>query len=195
MKTTFSVLITLLCLVPFALSRGIEVLLKIPGIHGGCQVKGYEGYIVLHSFSFGVETRGPSMVTMIEGRTPPGKPEFDQIVMSKQIDGASASLARLAFSGDRMTDVEVVIITQDGTSAGYREIQRFKLDHAVVGGWTTQASPLGGIPGESFHLDYDKIASVIAGPLNARGEATKPDTFSWDLVANRPWGNSGIKGM
>jgi type VI secretion system secreted protein Hcp len=156
------------------------ILVLVPGVKGDSKIKGFEGWFVANSFSFGVERELPeSGAKAGTADVNIGVGELQQVTISKPLDAASAQLAQLAMNGSSPGNVEIAFVemAQDGKQIVYL---RYTLDRCFVKSWSTSGDA-DDRPTEEVAFYYNKIAFNYALPAGGNVGA------GWDRVTNKPF--------
>ena len=166
------------------------IYVKIEGLKGDVTTKGYEGYFVADSFSFGVEREmkesgekgGTADINI-------GVGELQEVTISKSMDRTSGSLAQFAINGNSpgTAEIEFVEVAGDGSAHTYL---KYKLDRCFVKSWSTSGDA-DDRPTEEVAFYYNKIAFSYAQTKDGR-TFEQTSTMSWDNVKNEPWNDHGL---
>jgi type VI secretion system secreted protein Hcp len=174
--------VTILALVlvgfPRAAEAQEEILLKIEGVDGESTLKGYEKWIGIQSWSWGVSNQPPPASVARDYAA--GKAEFSPLNVMKQVDVSTAALLRAAATGNHLKKVTLVILRPD--ARGMTVLLKMDLEDVVVSSVQHSGSAGGEAPTESVALAFGKVMLEFFPSMNA---AVKP-TFSWNLMENRP---------
>ncbi len=155
----------------------MAIYMKYEGVPGEVTVKGFEKFIEVESFQFGIgrhisSARGTSTR---EG----GDASISEVVVTRQTDGATVKFFEEAVTGKLNKVVEIKFAR---TGAGEsQEYLGFKLEGCGIAGLSFSAS--GGQdsrPSESMHMNFDKITCKY----NPIGDdfTGSPATYGWDLA-------------
>ena len=174
-----------LTLIGYSNEAFAAIYVKIPDIKGDVTTRGYEGWFVADSFSFGVEREmkesgekaGTEDINI-------GVGELQECTISKSMDMASANLAQYAINGNSLGQAEIhfVEIASDGQPQTYL---KYKLDRAFVKSWSTSGDA-DDRPTEEVAFYYNKIAFNYT-PTKDGKTTGESSTFSWDRTRNSVW--------
>lgn len=122
-------------------------------IKGNVTAKGYEDWIDISSFQFGVG-RGISMEVGGMASREATRPSISEIALSKAMDAASGGLFKESVSGSEGVKVEIHLV-----QTGATEIQKFavyELEGCMVSSYSVSGSE-GGAPFENISLSFAKV--------------------------------------
>ncbi|CAH0990133.1 hypothetical protein SIN8267_00218 [Sinobacterium norvegicum] len=125
---------------------------------GNVTAKGYEGWIEVDSFSFGVG-RGISMEAGHLSNREATRPSISEITVSKAMDAASGGLFKQSVTGDEGIQVEVHIV-QTG-AAGLEKYATYTMDDCLISSYSVGASA-GGAPQETVSISFARIEANLA---------------------------------
>lgn len=164
------------------------ILVRIDGVPGDCQIKGFDDYFTAESFGFGVERE---LADSAKGGTEDvniGLGELQECTISKSMDTASAQLARRAISGSscKTADIKFVeaIIDKDEKNKNVVYLA-FRLDNVFIKSWS-MSGDADDRPTEDVALWYNKIAFMY-WPTKDGKSFPKGYDCCWDQVQSRPW--------
>ncbi len=164
------------------------ILVRIDGVTGDCQIKGFKNYFTAESFSFGVERE---LADSAKGGTADvniGIGELQECSISKSMDTASAALARRAISGSscETADIKFVeAIMLDGGTPKNVVYLHFLLDNVFIKSWS-MSGDADDRPTEEVALWYNKIAFVYFPTSDGKNFPRGYDC-AWDQVTAKPW--------
>jgi type VI secretion system secreted protein Hcp len=149
------------------------------GIDGSVTAKGYEKWVELHSFQFGV-SRGITTPTGRAANREAGGPQITEIVVTKVQDGASARLYQEAVSGtgDKVVKIDLVK-TDKGKFEAYLQ---YVLENTIISSFNFSSS--GDRPLEALSLNFTKI-TYHTTQMDSANKTGKPDRGMWDLVESK----------
>lgn len=122
-------------------------------IKGNVTAKGYEDWIEISSFQFGVG-RGISMEVGQMANREATRPSISEISCSKAMDASSGGLFKESVSGAE--GVKVVIHLVQTGAAEIQKFAEYTLEECMVSSYSVSASE-GGAPHESVSLSFGKI--------------------------------------
>ncbi|MCO1332920.1 type VI secretion system tube protein Hcp [Microbulbifer sp. OS29] len=126
-------------------------------IKGNVTAKGYEDWIEVDSFNFGVG-RGITMEAGAMSNREASRPSLSEVSFTKRIDAASGGLFKSSVTGDEGVTVEIHVV-QTGASS-VEKYAVYKLDNTLISSYSIGASA-GGAPQESVSLSYAKIEADL----------------------------------
>lgn len=124
---------------------------------GNVTAKGYEDWIEVESFNFGVG-RGITMEAGAMANREATRPSLSEITLTKRIDAASGGLFKSSVSGDEGVKVEIHVV-QTGANA-VEKYAVYSLEDAIISSYSISASA-GGPPMESISLSFAKIEADL----------------------------------
>lgn len=153
----------------------MPIYMKFGGIEGDVTTQGYEKWIELNSFQYGV---GRSVSSGGGGRTRESSaPNVSEIVVTKHFDKASAKLYQDSVAGTFDTKVEIKMNTT--TKNKTETFLTFELSDCGVSSYSLSSG--GENPMESLSLNFLKVM-VTPTPLDKSGQIKKGDVVSYDLL-------------
>lgn len=160
----------------------MAIYMKFDGdkVKGDVTAKGFENWINLSSFQFGVG-RGISMGVGTMSNREVSLPSLSEIVVTKSFDPATPLLLKHSMaSGDGVT-VEIALVRTG--AAEPEEVGRFTLENVLISGFSMSGAD--GAPAESISLSYAKIVADLKGAdkANKNGQAIK---VGYDLALGKP---------
>lgn len=149
-------------------------------IKGDVTTAGFENWIKLSSLQFGVG-RGISMAVGHLSSREVSTPSISEIVITKELDPASAQLMQAAMSKDEGVKVEIVLVRTG--SKEIEEVGRYTIENVLISGFSVSSS--GDKPTESLSLSFAKITVDLsnADKDNKNGENVK---VGYDLATGKP---------
>ncbi|GIV53611.1 MAG: hypothetical protein KatS3mg039_0129 [Candidatus Kapaibacterium sp.] len=164
------------------MATDIYLFFKSPDIAGDSEDKENKGAIEILSFSDGSSmptTDGRSFA----GSGTSGIADFRTFQFSKLVDSASVPLMKHCWQGTHFAEVLVKCYrtTGDGQRICYLEI---KMEGCVITDAAWSASN-GGLPGETYSLDYGKITYTYADTEKLKGSQKAQKVVSYDRVTNK----------
>lgn len=153
----------------------MPIYMKFGGIEGDVTTQGYEKWIELNSFQYGV---GRSVSSGGGGRTRESSaPNVSEIVVTKHFDKSSAKLYQDSVAGTFDTKVEIKMNTT--TKNKTETFLTFELSDCGVSSYSLSSG--GENPMESLSLNFLKVM-VTPTPLDKSGQIKKGDVVSYDLL-------------
>lgn len=124
---------------------------------GNVTAKGYEDWIELDNFTFGVG-RAISMETGAMANREASRPSISEVSVSKRIDSASGGLFKASVTGDEGVKVEIHVVQTGANSVEKYAV--YKLEDAIISSYSISASA-GGAPQESLSLSFAKVEADL----------------------------------
>lgn len=154
----------------------MPIYMKFGSIDGDVTTQGYEKWIELNSFQYGV---GRAVSSGSGGNTRESSaPNISEIVVTKHFDKSSAKLYQDSVAGTFDTKVEIKMNTT--TKNKTETFLTFELSDCGVSSYSLSSG--GDAPMESLSLNFIKIM-VTPTPLDKSGQIKKGDVVSYDLLA------------
>ena len=153
----------------------MAIYLKFGKVNGAVTTKGYEKWMELNSFQWGV---GRAIGTAARGSTTreSSEPSISEIVVTKVMDTASIGLFQDATYGDLSTPVTISFTST--TKDGVTEFLKYELENTGLSGYSVSSG--GDAPTESLSLNFTKIMISYSGlGVKAHGSA---DRAGYDLT-------------
>lgn len=157
-------------------------------LKGDSTVEGYKNFIVLDSFSFGLDRE---LTDAVKGGTSDlltGAANLQEANVNKVLDRASTELARRLLLGTLIKKVEIFFTGADATKAPYLIV---KMENAWVKSWSTSGDA-DGRPTEEVSFYFQKIAIGYSAPTDSKPATSSMTLMGWDRVLNKPWADTGI---
>jgi len=169
------------------------ILVRIDGIVGDCNIKGFDKpddnkYFTADSFGFGVERE---LAESGKGGTADiniGVGELQECTISKSMDSASVWLARKAISGSSCKEADIKFvqaITLENNEMYNIVYLAYKLDNVFIKSWSTSGDG-DDRPTEDVALWYNKIAFCYFTSPDGK-EFKYAGDCRWDQVKAKPW--------
>lgn len=152
----------------------MAIYMKFGTVDGDVTTKGYEKWIEVESFQWGVG-RGISSAIGSGASRQGSHASVSEITVSKHLDPASPKLLRDALVGKLDTKVQIKFTLADETHRSYLDLE---LTHTGVSGYSISSG--GDRPHESVTLSFEKIM-LKNTEYDAGGKAT-PSNMSYDLT-------------
>ncbi|WP_308364149.1 MULTISPECIES: type VI secretion system tube protein Hcp [unclassified Microbulbifer] len=124
---------------------------------GNVTAKGYEDWIEVDSFNFGVG-RGISMEAGAMANREASRPSISEITVTKRIDAASGGLFKASVSGDEGVKAEIHVVQTGANSVEKYAV--YALEDCIISSYSISASA-GGAPQESLSLSFSKIEADL----------------------------------
>ncbi|GGH20201.1 hypothetical protein GCM10007036_23620 [Alsobacter metallidurans] len=132
----------------------MAIYMKYGDLNGEVTAKGYEKWIELHSFQWGVG-RGISVGSGGGSKREATAPSVSEIVVTKTFDVASPLALKEAIGGKAQTvKIEMTQTDADGKHIAY---QKYVLSDTLVSGYSMSSG--GDRPSESISLNFSKFDS------------------------------------
>jgi len=149
--------------------------MKWDGIDGAVTTHGFEKWIELHSFQWGV---GRAVGTAARGAATreASEPNLSEIVVTKRMDKSSTKLFMDAVAGDLSSTVKFKFTTT--TKDKVDTFLAYELTNCGVSGYSTSSG--GDAPTESLSLNFTKI--MFTYTERDPKIAGSPDTVGYDLL-------------
>ena len=164
------------------------ILCLIKGAKGKTEIKGYEDWFSLNSFSFNVERELKDTSKAGSADVNLGVADMQECSMSKNMDAASISLAKFGISGASCGTAEVKFLQTFGEkNVCYLQ---FKMDNAFVKSWSVSGDA-DDRPTEEITLWYNKIAFIYFTSIDGKEFKATPDC-AWDASRGGIWKNHGL---
>ncbi|QKX16430.1 type VI secretion system tube protein Hcp [Microbulbifer sp. YPW1] len=124
---------------------------------GNVTAKGYENWIEVDSFNFGVG-RGISMEAGAVANREASRPSLSEVTVTKRIDAASGGLFKASVTGDEGVKVEIHVVQTGANSV--EKFAVYTLEDVIISSYSISASS-GGAPHESISLSFSKIEADL----------------------------------
>ena len=150
-------------------------------IKGNVTAAGYEDWIEVDSFQFGVG-RGISMDVGNMANREATRPSISEITLTKMLDNASGGLFKESLTGTEGVKVIIHIV-----QTGAKQVEKFavyELEDVLISSYSMAASG-GSAPHESLSLSFAKIIADLQGAdkTNKNGQNMK---VGYDLTTAKP---------
>ncbi len=152
----------------------MAIYMKFGSVNGAVTTKGFEKWIELSSFHWGV---GRSVGTAARGSTTreSSEPSISEVTVTKVMDLASNALFADAVGGDFSTKVNLKFTTT--TKDTVTTFLAYELTETGVSGYSLGSD--GHAPTESLSLNFTKVMITYTG-LDSKTSGA-PDTVGYDL--------------
>jgi type VI secretion system secreted protein Hcp len=153
----------------------MAIYMKFGSISGPVTTKGFEQWIELESFQWGV---GRGVGTAARGSTSreSSEPSISEVTVTKRMDIASNRLFQDATGGDLSSEVTLKFTTT--TKDTVTTFLTYVLSDTGLSGYSLSSG--GDNPSESLSLNFTKVMITYSG-LDPKTQA-KPDTVGYDLT-------------
>jgi type VI secretion system secreted protein Hcp len=162
-------------LVLYRLEDVVAIYMKYGSIDGPVTTKGFEKWIELNSFQFGVGRSISTAARSSIGRES-SEPSISEITVTKPMDVSSNGLFQDAVGGDLAADVTIKFTST--TKDGVVTFLTYQLTNTGLSGYS--ASSGGDNPSESLSLNFTKVTITYSG-LDPKTQG-KPNTIGYDLT-------------
>jgi type VI secretion system secreted protein Hcp len=154
-----------------------DMYLELDGIKGESGDEKFKDSLEIYSYSIGVSNQGTGGG---QGGSGGAKAVFSDLHCTKIADTATTTLWQFCANGTHIKNGKLHIRKAGGTQ---QEYQTYLLTEVFITNWSQSGSDGGGIPTESFSLNYSKleIDYKLQKPDGSLGPSTKK---GWDLKAN-----------
>jgi type VI secretion system secreted protein Hcp len=153
----------------------MPILMKYEGIPGESKIQGYQKYIEVDSFDFGL---GRRITAGTQSTREGGTVSLSEIVVTKRTDNTTIKFFEQACVGKMDKKVEIAFVRTGDKSNEY--FLKFELDATTVAGLSFKSA--GGAdarPTETIHLNFNKM-TIHYNPVgdNLTGS---PSNASWNI--------------
>ena len=153
----------------------MAIYLKFGKVKGNVTHKGYEDWIELGSFQFGVG-RGISTPVGAAKNREASAPSVSEVTVTKEMDKSSTDLFQASLSGAKGEACELAIV---GTGDPATEICRWKFEQTLVSGYSKQSG--GERPHEAVSLNFTKLEFENT-ELDTTNETGSPIRVTYDMA-------------
>jgi type VI secretion system secreted protein Hcp len=143
-------------------------------VKGDATATGWEGWIEVNSFQFGVG-RGISSPTGGSADRESSAPSVSEITITKDQDSSTGPLLTAALQGEGVAVIIDFVKTSQGQLAKYME---YKLTNTLISGWSTSSG--GDRPSESVSLNFTKF-EVDPTTIDAAGAISNANPITYDI--------------
>ena len=160
----------------FATAGTDPIFMKYGTIKGDVTAQGYDTWISLDSFQFGISRPATMSGTVKEF----GAPVISEITITKPMDVSSTQLLQEALAGTGQTvTIDFAQATGTGPLSTYAQ---YVLTNAVVTGYSVSSG--GDRPMESISISFSKVSFTYT-PETPTGGTGTPSTATWDLTTQK----------
>ena len=153
----------------------MAIYMKFGSIDGAVTTKGFEKWIELSSFQFGVG-RGIGSAARGDTTRESSEPSISEITVTKAMDVASNKLFQDATGGDLASEVTLKFTAT--TKDSVITFLTYTLSNTGLSGYSVSSG--GDRPSESLSLNFTKVMITYSGLDPATH--SKPDTVGYDLT-------------
>jgi type VI secretion system secreted protein Hcp len=157
------------------------IYLKIKDIKGNCTEAGFIEQIKVDSFSHGLSNPLTARPGNTE-RTSDG-PAFSEMNFSKTMDSSSPSLYQACAGNQKLGEAVISVVRVEADKV--MSTVQYTLGDAMISGISTSGSADGGLPQESFSINFTTITSSWT-QQNADSTKKGVAPFGWDLKEGKP---------
>lgn len=158
-------------------STDTTLYMKFGNIIGSATAKGYEGWMKIKTFTFGVN-RKVSMEPGNLSNRESGRPEISRIAITREMDRSAAALFQAAVKGTAGVDVTIVAV-----ATGDKVLWERKLNNVILSGYA-QYAQADDTPLEGLSLSYSRT-EVACTDHDASGKACGTQRVAYDVGAGR----------
>ncbi|GAB3105694.1 type VI secretion system tube protein Hcp [Aestuariicella hydrocarbonica] len=148
---------------------------------GNVTAKGYENWIEVDSFNFGVG-RGISMEAGAMANREASRPSLSEVSVTKALDAASGGLFKSSVTGDEGVKVEIHIV-----QTGANKVEKYAvytLEDAIISSYSVSAAA-GGPPHEAISISFAKIEADLTHADKSHKNTTNM-RVGYDLTTATP---------
>lgn len=153
----------------------MALFLKFASIDGDVETKGYEKWIEVHSFQWGVG-RGISSPVGSSADREASAPSVSEVTVSKEMDKATNKILEDALGGAMNNEVQIAYATTGKNEV--KEFLRYILTNTAISGYSVSSG--GDKPQESLSLNFTKIE--IKYTSLAVDESGNPASTNYNLA-------------
>ena len=168
-----------------------DAFLNIDGVKGESTDDKHKDWIEVLSFSHGA-TQPSSATASSAGGGTTERVSFDDLMVTKHIDKASAKLHEMCASGKHVATVTLQLCRAGGDKLQYMEV---KMEQVIISsvqasgmaanGATNGSSTPDNLPTEQVTFNFGKIKWTYTQQKRADGSGGGNVTGGWDLTANK----------
>lgn len=148
---------------------------------GNVTAKGYEDWIEVDSFNFGIG-RGITMEAGAMSNREATRPSISEVSVTKRIDAASGGLFKASVTGDEGVKVEIHVVQTGANSV--EKYATYTLEECIISSYSISASA-GGPPSEAISLSFAKIEADLTH-ADKTNKNTKNMRVGYDLTTATP---------
>ena len=153
----------------------MAIYMKYDGIDGAVTHEGYEKWIEVGSFQFGV---GRGISTPVGGAADreSSAPSISEVIVTKVMDAASTELFKQSTAGADGKKVEICFISTGDPGTTYAQ---YTLEDTLISGYSVSSG--GDRPSESISLNFTKVMFEMTSH-DDKNKADSPIRVSYDLA-------------
>jgi type VI secretion system secreted protein Hcp len=163
-----------------AADQGASFFLKIDGVQGESTIPGHLNEIDVLAYSFGASNSGS---TGTGGGGGAGKANFQDLSLTKRVDGTSPVLLLACASGQHFGTVELKGVR--GKNTKMEEYLIIKLTNVLVSSVSAGGTDGGDASAENISFNFEKIQFIVR-KTNPNGTLGAPVTMTWNVSSNSP---------
>src|SRR4051794_18739393 len=153
----------------------MAIYMKFGSIDGAVTTKGFDKWIELNSFQWGVGRAIGTAARGMETRES-SEPSISEIVVTKRMDKSSTKLLMDAVAGDLSATVKFKFTTT--TKDTVDTFLAMEVENCGLSGYSLSSG--GDAPSESLSLNFTKVSMTYTGRDSKVGGS--PDTVGYDLT-------------
>ena len=159
----------------------VDMFLTIKGVKGETQDKVFKdkGGMDILSWSWGVSNGGGGHYG---GGSGAGKANFQDISLTKFMDGASSAIMGHCAEGEHF-DEATLTVRRAGGKGGPVDYYKVVMSDVLVSSYSTGGSGGEDALTETVSLNFKKVETTYTTQTNTGGKG-KPDVFAYDIAAN-----------
>jgi len=156
------------------------IYLKIESIKGNCTAEDFKEQIIVDSFQVSANnaiTRDPANSERTLDRV-----QFSEMTFSKEMDSSSMLLYAACAGNEKLGNVTVSVTRTDGDEQML--LVKFELEDAMISNVSSSGHSGGGLPGESFSINYTAITGQYT---KQKSDATDGGqaVMGWDMKTRK----------
>jgi type VI secretion system secreted protein Hcp len=158
-----------------------DAFLKVDGLDGESNDSKHKGELEILSFHWGV-TQQITGTTSSSGTFTGQRADMSPLIITKQLDKASAKAAQACAAGDHFASAVLKLCRATGDKQPYME---YKLTDVLISSYRVGGASQGdgGVPLEEVAFNYGKIEMTYT-QVDLKGKAGGNVTGGWDLKQN-----------
>jgi type VI secretion system secreted protein Hcp len=148
---------------------------------GNVTAKGYENWIEVDSFSFGIG-RAITMEAGAMANREATRPSISEVTVTKNLDASSGGLFKSSVTGDQGVVVQIHVV-QTGAST-VEKFATYTLEDCIIASYNVSASA-GAAPHETLSLSFAKIEADLTHADKTNANTTNM-RVGYDLTTATP---------
>lgn len=156
----------------------MAIFMKYDTITGDVTTQGFEKWIAVNSFQWGVG-RGIGSATAGSTSRESSTPSISEIVVTKSTDSASVKLVQDGTAGELNHPVTISFTSTTKTET--LEFLKYELENVGLSGYSVSSG--GDMPSESLSLNFSKVTMTFKG-LDP-GTQANPQSGGYDLTTQK----------